>query len=239
MGPRPSYNVMYYEILIVRLTLLFTIGLSLCESLSQPRSQSLSWDVSITAEEIQRIKDDMMKVHTIVISSNLSNSSQAGILPSSNNQTNVMNGHHKINELNTENQEQVSEKEDLKSSKGEKLSEEVVKDHSNDYAYRLLSGRETLEPSKELLQNDAIIQLNDDDVYIVPDAKEREELLKSMYNLNKEPIFIPEEVKNRKYKAKTDENPQQIKKQKILDNQLQDNGDENVDLETMLSSFVG
>ena len=218
--------------------MLFTIGLSFCESLSQPRSQSLSWDVSITAEEIQRIKDDMMKVHTIVISSNLSNSSQVGILPSSNNQTNVMNGNHKSNELNTENQERVSEKEDLKNSEGEKLSK-VVKDHSNDYAYRLLSGREKLEPSKELPQNDAIIQSNDDDVYIVPDAKEREELLKSMYNLNKEPIFIPEEVKNRKYKAKTDENPQQIKKQKILKDQSQDNGDENVDLETMLSSFVG
>ena len=206
--------------------------------MSQPRSQSLSWDVSISAEEIQRIKDDMMKIHTIVISSNLSDSSQVGILPSSNNQINGMNGHYKDNELNSENHNPVSEKEDLKNSKGEEMPKEVVKDHSTDYAYRLLSGREKLEPSKELIQNDAI-QINDDDVYIVPDAKEREEILKSMYNLNKEPIFIPEEVKNRKYKSKTDDNPQQVKKQKIVENQSQDNGDENVDLETMLSSFVG
>merc|ERR1719167_1701156 len=127
-----------------------------------------------------------MKIHTIVISSNLTDSSQVGILPSSNNQTNVKNGHHENNELNSENQNAVSEKEDLKNSIGEEKSNEVLKDHSNDYAYRLLSGREKLESSKELLQNDAI-QINDDDVYIVPDAKEREELLKSLYNLNKEP----------------------------------------------------
>merc|ERR1712136_714630 len=112
---------------------------------------SLSWDVSITAEEIQRIKDDMMKIHTIVISSNLSDSSQVGILPSSNNQTNVKNGHHENNELNSENQNPVSEKEDLKNSIGEEKSNEVLKDHSNGYAYRLLSGREKLESSKESL----------------------------------------------------------------------------------------
>ena len=50
----------------------------MCESISQPRSQALSWDTPISLEEINNIKGEMMKVHTIIIT-NMSESARQRI----------------------------------------------------------------------------------------------------------------------------------------------------------------
>ena len=185
----------------------------------------------------------MMKIHTIVISSS-NDSSQIGILPIPEKQLNGMNGNHNHDESHIQVKQNVENKDEKVDNDQDKVKEYSPNhtDHSSDYAYRLLSGKEKLEPSKEFMQNSTTFNKDmedDDDPYVVPNAAEREEILKSMYNMNQEPIFIPEEVKNRKYKAKLDENPQQSKKQKTSEDETNDNGEENVDLETMLSSFVG
>ena len=183
----------------------------------------------------------MMKIHTIIISSS-NDSSQIGIVPIPEKQLNGMNGNHNHDESHIQVKKQNVENKDEKVDNNVDKAKEHSIDHSSDYAYRLLSGKEKLEPSKEFMQNSTTFNKDmedDDDPYVVPNAAEREEILKSMYNMNQEPIFIPEEVKNRKYKAKLDENPQQSKKQKTSEDETNDNGEENVDLETMLSSFVG
>ena len=179
-----------------------------------------------------------MKIHTIIISSDPSDSSHMGIVPISNDHVNGNYGATDSPEFSSLTKESgstdITEKESNAPEKGNK------KDYTSEYAYKLLSGKEKLEPSKEMPQNGVTHSNNDDDAYVVPDASEREELLKSMYNLDQDPIFIPEEVRNRKYKTVKahDDGPQETKRAKMSD-ESQDQTEELVDLETMLSTFVG
>ena len=182
----------------------------------------------------------MMKIHTIIISSDLSDSSHIGIVPSADNYVNGKSDTSDTHEISASNEESNCEDITEKDSKPQEKEKGTKIDYTSEYAYRLLSGKEKLEPSKEVSRNGVTLQSadSDDDVYVVPDASEREELLKSMYNLDQEPIFIPEEVRNRKYRKLNDDSPQQIKKAKMSEDESHAK-EEQVDLETMLSTFVG
>ena len=140
----------------------------------------------------------MMKVHTIVIST-YSEPSLQGIVPN-------MNGANEVHN-NIDTNDEITDKENVSESITEDLSsfnncvQEETKDNgntdrSNDFAYRLLSGKERLSPSNLLAHKKEGNAIPEPDVdnYIVPDASQREEIMKSLYNLDQEPVFIPDEV---------------------------------------------
>ena len=89
------------------------------------------------------------------------------------------------------------------------------------------------------------IQQEEEDTYVVPDASQREEIMKSVYNFDQEAVFIPDDVKNRCYKNRRNDSPPESKKLKIsatsannCDFETEQTPEEHVDLETMLGTFV-
>ena len=229
---------------------LLLLGITYCESVSQPRSQALSWDTPISLEDIQNIKEEMMKVHTIVVSGHSEQPFESFVPDMNNSQVqnhSATNGEH----IDNENVSEISSKDVTSDNKLENIELENNEklNHSSDYAYRLLSGRERLSPSKLLTHKIDKENSNqeeiDDDIYEVPDASQREEIMKSYYPVTKEhPVFIPDEVKNRSYRNKCDDSPPVSKRSKLStsgknsDPEGEESHEEHVDLETMLGTFV-
>ena len=226
----------------------------MCESISQPRSQALSWDTPISLEEINNIKGEMMKVHTIIIT-NMSESARQRI------DLNRRDAYD-IEDKPDNNDEETDASKDLKDCRNGASSDtndlDVASspkwDYSSNPAYKLLSGRERLNlpvvsTNKHLMSQDKKIhQAEEEDIdepYVVPDASQCEEIMKSVYNFDKEPVFIPDDVKNREYKRQNDDDAPGTKKLKtskdsVVESDCKTNEayEEHVDLETMLGTFV-
>ena len=238
---------------------LLLIGLTLCESVSQPRSSTLNLELPMSPEEIEKIKEEMMKVHTIVLTTHSSRPYDNGMplhFASVSNAKSNVNSNGGMIELHDP--ERMKFPEEVNKENSTSIQEDFNKhdkeERLKDPAYKLLSGRENLKlaenssskcdtkDSKNRLKNQGS---EDEDAYVIPDTAEREEIMKSFYDFGKEPIFIPDEVKNRGYNKVAEDNPAPSKKQKMADaSETYDTkgpsteAEDNIDLETMLGAFV-
>ena len=131
-----------------------------------------------------------MKVHTIILTHN-NDALGRGIDPSMIN-PGITNGSLDIEEpvqIATFSRESEKEKGDLHAAS-------TCEDdrYLSDPAYQILSGRERLKPpdfpKKAKVHNldaDEPDQSSDEEPYVVPDEKRREEIMKSVYNFDREP----------------------------------------------------
>ena len=201
-----------------------------------------------------------MKVHTIVLTSHSGQPYQNGMplhfsaVNSIENTTNSNGGAADAQDIQQMKGPEVLNNENSTSIE-EDFNQCAKEKRLSNPAYKLLSGRETLmspgESSAKRDTNNLNNRLKDQssenkDAYVIPDtALEREEIMRSFYDFDRDPIFIPDEVKNRRYTKASEDNPTPSKKQKVSDasETCETEGPssktkENTDLEAMLGTFV-
>ena len=211
----------------------------------------------MSPEEIGIIKGEMMKVHTIMLTTNISEFDHHGIVPRITDAQSVegVNTTDKITQINNLHSGKLGSNNGILQEEEKEIEDRFRLDHSTDSAYKLLSGRAKLNSPKsqelhlEHVKNRASTnnteESEDEDVYVVPNKLQREEIMKSVYNFDKDPIFIPDEVKNRDYTKHANESLPVSKKLKMSETSGEDiqcpsneTLQDNVDLDTMLGTFV-
>ncbi len=176
---------------------------SVCQAIAQPRSATLHVEMPLSSKEVEDVKTSMMNVHTLIVENRqaesiLSNESQLrakreaeaknmfdGAVPAKRKRdgeepTSVSNGHSTV--------DKVTQKEAFE-------------------AKQKTNGDSRVEETQARKSIRIQAAEDDDDIEIDISAEKQEAVMKLCYDFSREPVVIPDEVKNRPKKARQSENP--------------------------------
>jgi len=229
-------------------------NLNLSDSLTHPQAASLGLETALSEAEMAAVAKDMMKVHTITLSTVSANGGAGTFVTTSghdNDQAKSRNGKEGDDPMDKDapNDKQIDD--DDKSAAEKASAQSGGGNYSDDPNYKLLAGKskdassDSIKKAISSEKNPAANSAADADEVSYEESKE---ILKAYHNFSNDPIVIPEDaVKNgtgsRKNPDDTDSKPAGKRaKMSTVENgeKKPDDADEEdqIDVTEMLSSFV-